>query len=181
LKPNDKIISVAQDGAEPVEIIGMKLRKIVDMIRGAKGTRVHLVIQPGAATDSSVRKEIVITRDVVKLNSARARAAVFQVPGADEKPVSLGVVTLPAFYGPADDGDTDADGDKTSASDDVKKLVLQLKQAGIQGLVLDLRHNGGGYLSEAINVAGLFIHKGPVVQVKSSECDVQVESGSAEG
>lgn len=178
LKPNDKIIAVAQDGGEPVEIIGMKLRKIVDMIRGAKGTKVHLIVQPANATDSSVRKEVVITRDVVKLDSARARAAVFQVPGPDGKPVPLGVVTLPAFYGPGEDGDTDAD--KTSASDDVDKLVIELKQAGIQGLVLDLRHNGGGYLSEAIRLASLFIHRGPVVQVRSSEGEIEVESDTAE-
>jgi carboxyl-terminal processing protease len=178
LKPNDKIIAVGQDGTEPVEIIGFKLRKIVDMIRGGKGTRVHLIVQPASATDTSVRKEIVITRDVVKLDSARARAAVFQVPGPGGKTVPLGVVTLPAFYGPGEEGDTDAD--KTSASDDVAKLVDQLKQAGIQGLVLDLRHNGGGYLSEAIRLASLFIHRGPVVQVRSSEGEIQVESDDAE-
>jgi carboxyl-terminal processing protease len=178
LKPGDKIVAVAQDGVEPVEIIGMKLRKIVDMIRGNKGTRVHLIVQPADATDSSVRKEIIITRDVVKLNSARARAAVFQVPGADGQPQPLGVVTLPAFYGPADEGDTD--NDKTSASEDVAKLVVQLKQAGVKGLVLDLRHNGGGYLSEAIELAGLFIHKGPVVQVKGYDGEVQVDTDRAE-
>jgi carboxyl-terminal processing protease len=178
LKPNDKIIAVAQGNAEPVEIIGMKLRKIVDQIRGAKGTVVRLVVQPSEATDSSVRKVISITRDVVKLESARARAAVFQVPGADGKPVPLGVVTLPAFYGPSEDGDTDSD--RMSASADVAKLVAQLKQASIKGLVLDLRHNGGGYLSEAIELAGLFIHKGPVVQVKGYEGDVQIDSDKAE-
>jgi carboxyl-terminal processing protease len=178
LKPNDKIIAVAQNDAEPVEIIGMKLRKIVDMIRGSKGTRVRLIVQPSSATDSSARKEIVITRDVVKLDSARARAAVFQVPGADGKTVPLGVITLPAFYGNGDEGDTD--GDKASASEDVAKLIVQLKQAGIQGLVLDMRHNGGGFLSEAIELAGLFIHKGPVVQVKDYEGEVQVDSDKAE-
>jgi len=177
LKPNDKIISVAQEGGEPVEIIGMKLRKIVDQIRGAKGTKVRLIVQPGDATDSSVRKEIVITRDVVKLDSARARAAVFQVPGADGKLVPLGVITLPAFYGAADDGDTDSD---SSASGDVAKLLVDLKQSNVQGLVLDLRHNGGGFLSEAIELAGLFIHKGPVVQVRNYEGDIQVDSDKAE-
>ena len=178
LKPNDKIIAVAQDGAEPVEIIGMKLRKIVDQIRGSKGSKVHLIVQPASATDSSARKEIIITRDVVKLDSARARAAVFQVPGADGKPVAMGVVTLPAFYGPAEEGDTDAD--RTSASEDVAKLLVQLKQAQVQGLVLDLRHNGGGYLSEAIELAGLFIHKGPVVQVRNYSGEVTIDSDKAE-
>jgi carboxyl-terminal processing protease len=178
LKPNDKILAVAQGSSEPVEIIGMKLRKIVDQIRGTKGTRVRLLVQPANATDTSVRKEIVITRDVVKLESARARAAVFQVPGADGKTVPLGVITLPAFYGPSEEGDTD--GDRMSASEDVAKLITQLKQSDIKGLVLDLRHNGGGYLSEAIELAGLFIHKGPVVQVKGYEGDVQIDSDKTE-
>jgi carboxyl-terminal processing protease len=178
LKPNDKIIAVAQGDAEPVEIIGMKLRKIVDQIRGDKGTKVRLIVQPAEATDSSIRKEIDITRDVVKLDSARARAAVFQVPGPDGKAVPLGVITLPEFYGPADDGDTDSD--KTSASQDVAKLIGDLKQAKVQGIVLDLRHNGGGYLSEAIELAGLFIHQGPVVQVKGYDGDITVDTDKAE-
>ncbi len=178
LKPNDKIIEVAQDGQEPVEIIGMKLRKIVEQIRGSKGTKVHLIVQPGDATDSSARKEIIITRDIVKLDSARARAAVFQVPVDGGKTIPLGVITLPEFYGPADEGDTDAN--KTSASQDCARLIVQLKQAGVQGIVLDLRHNGGGFLSEAIELAGLFIHKGPVVQVKNYEGEIQVDSDKAE-
>jgi carboxyl-terminal processing protease len=174
LKPNDKIISVAEKGGEPVEIIGMKLRKIVDKIRGKKGTDVSLIVQPGEATDSSVRKEIIITRDTVKLNSARARGAVFDLPAADGKTQPVGVITLPAFYGPADEGDTDAE--KTTASKDVARLIEQLKQQGIQGLVLDLRRNGGGYLTEAIELAGLFIQKGPVVQVKNYNGEIHVDS-----
>jgi carboxyl-terminal processing protease len=176
LKPNDKIIAVAEKGGEPVEILGMKLRKIVDKIRGKKGTEVSLTIQPGDATDSSVRKEIVITRDTVKLNSARARAAVFEVPseGAEGTPQTLGVITLPAFYSEGDDGDTDSE--RSSATKDVARLIEQLKQQGIQGLVLDLRRNGGGYLSEAIDLAGLFIQKGPVVQVKNFTGEIHVDS-----
>jgi carboxyl-terminal processing protease len=174
LKPNDKIFSVAEKGGEPVEIIGMKLRKIVDKIRGKKGTDVSLIVQPADATDSSVRKEIIITRDTVKLNSARARGAVFEVPDSEGKNQPLGVITLPAFYGPADEGDTDAE--KTTASKDVARLIEQLKQQGIQGLVLDLRRNGGGYLTEAIELAGLFIQKGPVVQVKNYNGEIHVDS-----
>lgn len=174
LKPNDKILAVAEKGAEPLEIIGMKLRKIVDKIRGKKGTQVVLTVQPADASDSSVRKEIIITRDTVKLNSARARGAVFDLPGNDGKTQPIGVITLPAFYGPADDGDTD--GEKTTASRDVARLVGQLKAQGIQGLVLDLRRNGGGFLTEAIELAGLFISRGPIVQVKNYNGEIHVDS-----
>lgn len=205
LKPNDKIISVAQDGAEPVDIIGMKLRKVVNMIRGQKGTKVRLTVQPAGATDTSARKSIVITRDVVKLNSARAHAAIFQVPAttaaalgaavtaasgtmlvgatAATPPaaavppatVPIGVITLPEFYGPADDSASD----RTSASRDTAALIQKLKAAGIQALVLDLRNNGGGFLGEAINLAGLFIPAGPVVQVRDSDGRRTVDSSDA--
>lgn len=176
LKLNDKIVAVAQDDAEPVEIIGMKLRKIVDMIRGKKGTKVRLIVEPADATDSSQRKTVVITRDVVKLNSARAHAAVFQVPGPNGVAEPLGVISLPSFYGPGDSGDDEAD--KTTATKDVAKLIDELKAAGIKGLVLDLRHNGGGFLSEAVGIAGLFIHAGPVVQVKNYAGEIQVDSNT---
>ena len=180
LKPQDKIISVAQIGGEPVEVMGMKIRKIVDMIRGAKDTKVRLIVQPADATDPSARREIVITRDVVKLNSARAHAAIFQVPNAADgvlKPV--GVITLPTFYGPAEDGDTDAS-EKSGTTEDVARLIDQLTKAGISSLVLDLRHNGGGYLTEAIDLTGLFISKGPVVQVKSYSGDIQVDRDNSD-
>jgi carboxyl-terminal processing protease len=175
LKPGDKIIAVGQTGREPVEILGMRLRKIVEMIRGEKGTDVHLTVQPAEATDPSVRKEIIINRDVVKLNSARAHAAVFQVPGPDGKNQPLGVITLPAFYSEGSDND-DAPAEKTSASKDVARLIEQLKSAGVKGLVLDLRHNGGGFLTEAIELAGLFIKQGPIVQVKNYQGEIQVDN-----
>lgn len=175
LKPNDRIISVGQTGAEPVEVIGMKLRKVVEMIRGEKSSQVHLFIQPADATDPSARRTIIITRDVVKLNSQRAHAAIFQVPGTDNLPRPLGVITLPTFYGPAAEGDTDSDGGKTGATQDIARLIGQIKEAGIDGLVLDLRRNGGGYLNEAIDLAGLFIKSGPVVQVKDYTGSIQVD------
>jgi carboxyl-terminal processing protease len=171
LKPNDKIISVAQTGQEPVEIIGMKLRKIVEIIRGEKGTDVHLIVQPAEAADVSARKEVVITRDLVKLEAQRAHAAVFQVPGPDGKEQALGVITLPAFY-----NSDEPDAEKASASKDVARLIEQLTQAKVQGIVLDLRRNGGGYLSEAIDLAGLFIKQGPVVQVKNYNGEIQVDN-----
>lgn len=175
LKPNDKILAVAQGDGEPIEVIGMKLRKIVNLIRGTKGTEVRLTVQPSEATDSSARRVIAISRDVVKLNSARARAAVFDVPDATgTATVPLGVITLPTFYGPADSEDPTAE--KTSATKDVARLIGQLKEAGIQGLVLDLRRNGGGYLSEAVELAGLFIPQGPVVQVKNHAGEIQIDN-----
>lgn len=153
----------------------MKLRKVVEMIRGTKGSQVKLIVEPADATDASTRKEITIVRDVVKLNSARARAAVFQVPDATgQTTVPLGVITLPAFYGPADSEDPEAE--KTSATKDVARLIEQLKDAGIKGLVLDLRHNGGGYLSEAVDLTGLFISRGPVVQVKNYAGEIQIDN-----
>jgi len=173
IKPNDKILSVAQAETEPVEIIGMKLRKIVAQIRGTKGSKVTLTIQPADATDPATRKVVTLTRDLVKINSSRAHGAIFHVPGADGATVPLGVITLPAFYGPSDSKEPEAE--KISATKDVAALIGQLKTAGIQGLVLDLRHNGGGFLTEAVGLTGLFIAQGPVVQVKDSAGEIQVD------
>ena len=172
LKPNDKIVAVAQEGAEPVEVIGMKLRKIVDMIRGTKGTRVHLTIEPSAGGGSVIRKEVLLTRDVVNLDSARAHAAIFEVPNAEGKIVSLGVITLPTFYGPDMSGEGKA---QNSATKDIEELVKRLKSANVKGIVLDLRRNGGGLLSEAISLTGLFIKQGPVVQVRSYSGEIKVD------
>jgi carboxyl-terminal processing protease len=175
LQPNDKIISVSQTGGESVDVIGMKLHRIVNLIRGPKGTQVHLTVIPADATDPSTRKEIVITRDVVKLNSARAHAAIFDVPSADGKSTTpLGVISLPSFYGPTDD--EAGEDENTSATKDIAKLITQLQAAGIKGLVLDLRHNGGGLLSEAVSIAGLFIGHGPVVQVRDDQGGIKVDS-----
>lgn len=174
LKPNDKIIAVAQEGEEPVEIIGMKLRKIVDMIRGAKGTPVRLIIEPGAVGDATAtRKEITLVRNVVNLDSSRAHAAIFEVPDAAGNTAPIGVITLPTFYGP----DVSSDGKaQNSATKDVEELIKRLKTANIKGLVLDLRRNGGGLLSEAISLTGLFIEKGPVVQVRSYSGEIKVDN-----
>ena len=179
LHANDKIIAVAQAGGEPVEVIGMKLRKIVEMIRGNKDTQVHLILQPADATDASARKEIVLTRDLVKIESSRAHGAIFDVPDADGKITPVGVITLPNFYN-ANDGDTDSS-EQTSASKDVAALLKRLQDAGAKGIVLDLRHNGGGLLSEAIDLTGLFVGKGPVVQVKDYQNRVTVDSDDNPG
>ncbi len=176
LKSNDKIIAVGQVGAsagEPVDVIGMKLRKIVEMIRGAKGTQVRLIVQPAESVDGSSRSEIVITRDVVNLDSARAKGAIFEVPDHEGNIKPIGVISLPTFYGP----DSGSDGKlQNSATKDVAELVRRLQESGIEGIVLDLRNNGGGLLSEAIELTGLFIPKGPVVQVRNYYGDVKIDS-----
>lgn len=171
LKPNDKILAVAQADSEFVEVVGMKLRRIVQMIRGEKGTKVRLLIQPADAEDAAVRKEIVIVRDLINLDSARAHAAVFQVPSIDGQARSLGVITLPTFYG-RDSRDSQ---DQNSATEDIKTLIAKLKEQKIEGLVLDLRRNGGGLLGEAVSLTGLFIPAGPVVQVKNYAGEVKIE------
>jgi carboxyl-terminal processing protease len=177
LQPNDKIVTVASGDGEPIDIIGMKLRKVVDLIRGQKGTKVKLTVIPAGVTDGSVHKEITIVRDVVKLNSARARAAIYEVPGTGGEIVPIGVITLPSFYGLSDDDENGSgDEERTSATKDVAELINRLDAAGIKALVLDLRGNGGGLLSEAIDLTGLFINKGPVVQVKSYSGEVQVDN-----
>jgi carboxyl-terminal processing protease len=122
-----------------------------------------------------VRKEITIVRDVVKLNSARARAAIYQVPGGNGEAVPMGVITLPSFYGLSDEEENPGSEERTSATKDVAELINRLDAAGIKALVLDLRNNGGGLLSEAIDLTGLFINKGPVVQVKSVTGEIQVD------
>ena len=174
---NDRIVAVKPAGStEAIDIIGMKLRKIVDLIRGEKGSKVTLTLVPAAVTDGSGHREVTIERDVVKLNSARARAAIYEVPGADGVIAPIGVITLPSFYGlSGSDADEAGPEERTSATQDVAELINRLDAAGIKALVLDLRRNGGGLLSEAINLTGLFVDKGPVVQVKSFTGEVQVD------
>jgi carboxyl-terminal processing protease len=169
IRTNDKIIAVQQEGGESIEVIGMKLRRIVDMIRGAKGTKVILTIAPHDAADASTTKRVQIIRDVIKLDEARATAAIYDMPGADNQTVPVGVVTLNSFYGPSEDS-------TATATQDVAELIGKLKKEGIKALVVDLRRNGGGLLSEAVDLTGLFIDQGPVVQVRDSMGRLQVDS-----
>ena len=174
IRVNDKIVAVQQPGAENIEVIGMKLRRIVDLIRGDKGTKVTLTILPHDAPDATKTKQIVITRDIIKLNSARASASIYDVPGEDGQIVPVGVITLNSFYGPPDES---AESDvKSTATQDVAELIGKLKQQGMKALVIDLRRNGGGLLSEAVDLTGLFISQGPVVQERDFQGQVTVDS-----
>ncbi len=159
---DDQIIAVAQgEDGEFVDVIGMKLRKIVKMIRGEKGTTVRLKIRPADAPDPATRAEVELVRDEVRLTANLASARLYQVPGEDGT-VSIGVIHLPSFYGAEDPS-------QPNSSSDVEELIAKLKDLGVEGLILDLRGNGGGLLGEAVELAGLFIPSGPVVQVKTVE------------
>ncbi len=174
IKTNDKILAVKQTGAEPVEVLGMKLRRIVDMIRGPKESKVVLTIQPHDSADTAKTKQVALTRDLIKINSSRAQAAVYEVPAADGQISPVGVITLNSFYGPSEDS---TQGElKSTCSKDVAELIGKLKKEGIKALVIDLRRNGGGLLSEAVELTGLFIGQGPVVQVKDSLGRTTVDS-----
>lgn len=152
LKPKDRIVAVGQADAEPVDCVDMKLGEVVDMIRGKKGTEVRLIVIPVGAASDAERKEIRIVRDEIKLKESYAYARIVEHVGPDGKPQRLGVIELPQFY------------QKCAA--DVEKLIGRLKKENIAGLILDLRRNGGGLLNEAVELTGLFIKRGPVVQVR---------------
>jgi len=165
LKANDKIIGVGQgkDG-EIVDVIGWRLDDVVDLIRGKKNTVVRLEIMPGTAADAQQTKVVSITRDTVKLEEQAASKKIIELNGYGKK-YRLGVIDIPKFY---IDFDAASKGDPNykSTTRDVKKLIQELKKEGIDGIVIDLRDNGGGSLREVNELIGIFIKEGPTVQVK---------------
>mgnify|MGYP001414842620 FL=1 len=163
LKAEDQILGVAQGGEEFDDVVDMQLRYIVRKIKGKKGTTVRLLIRPGEAADPSVRKIVPIVRGEVKLTANLATGKLISVPAGDDETVPVGVIELPSFYGNIGAGST-----LTTTTDDVSELIRKLNTAGAEGIILDLRMNGGGLLSEAVRLAGLFIPIGPVVQVRDS-------------
>ena len=174
LKVGDRIVAVAQGDREFVEVIDLKLDKVVNMIRGKKGTRVRLQVIPSHAADPSARKIIEIVRDEVKIKDQEAKAYLIEKPDpAGGEPYRIGWITLPGFYG-------DMDGSK-STTEDVRILLKRLKNEKISALVIDIRRNGGGYLTEATKLTGLFIKKGPVVQVKDANGKIEVLSAEESG
>jgi carboxyl-terminal processing protease len=178
LQVNDRIAAVAQ-GDNPFEdTVDLKLDKVVEKIRGQKGTTVRLLVVPANATDVSQRNVIEIVRDQVQLKDQEARAELIQMPSDDgHAPARIGWITLPSFY--SSNVDPSRGGERKSTTEDVSLLLNRLTAEGIDGLVIDLRRDGGGSLEEAINLTGLFIPEGPVVQVKDTNGRVSVQADNS--
>lgn len=165
LKAGDKIIAVAQEDEDPVSILHWPLYKAVRLIRGEKDSKVTLTVIPASDRNGTRTKKIDLIRDEVKLEEQAAKRDLHEITTPAGETRKLGVITLPDFY--ADFKATSAkQADARRASTDVKKLINELREEKIEGLILDLRNNGGGSLVEAIEIAGLFITSGPIVQVK---------------
>ncbi|WP_172147119.1 MULTISPECIES: carboxy terminal-processing peptidase [Pseudomonas] len=173
IAPADKIIGVAQGSDEMVDVIGWRLDEVVKLIRGPKGSLVRLEVIPASnAPNDETSKVVNITREAVKLEEQAAKKSVLQLTheGRDYK---LGIIEIPAFY-----LDFKAfragDPDYKSTTRDVKRLIAELEQEKVDGVVIDLRNNGGGSLQEATELTGLFIDQGPTVLVRNSDGRVDV-------
>ena len=172
LQPEDKIVGVGQDDTgEIVDVVGWRIDDVVDLIRGPKGSKVRLEIIPSSALNDSETEEVLIVRNVVKLEDQAAEKKIITLE-RDTKDYKVGVIELPAFY-----FDFDAyqkrDYNYKSSSKDVKRLIKELNKENIDGLIVDLRNNGGGSLYEANALAHLFLGRGTTVQVKSSNGNIQ--------
>lgn len=161
LQPGDKIIAVAQGEEEAVDVLHWPLYKTVRLIRGDKGTKVVLTVIP--ASDPNSVALIDIVRDEVKLEEQAAKGELRTITGEDGAETKVGVISLPDFYADFKGG---ANRESTSCTRDVQRLLNELVGEGAEGIILDLRNNGGGSLPEAISLTGLFIETGPVVQVR---------------
>lgn len=167
IKPADKIIAVGQDkDGEMVDVVGWRLDDVVDLIRGPKGSLVRLQLLTSDATGTSTEAEIQLVRDTIKLEDKAAKKKIIEVKRGGQT-LKVGVIELPTFYL---DFDAYYSGDKNyrSSSRDVKNLIAELKKENIHALIMDLRNNGGGSLDEVETITGLFIKRGPVVQVRKS-------------
>ena len=174
IKEEDRIVAVAQgDEGEFVDVVGWRLDDTIQLIRGKKGTVVRLSILKKEDGINAIPKEIRLVRDKVKLEEQAAKDEIINIE-ENGKPFKLGVIKLPSFYSDFEAA-RNGDPDYKSTTKDVKKILSKFKNEKVDGVILDLRNNGGGSLQEAISLTGLFIKDGPVVQVKNSNGEVEVD------
>ncbi|MFC0676658.1 carboxy terminal-processing peptidase [Lysobacter korlensis] len=183
VKPGDRVVAVGQGESGPMEdVVGWRIDDVVAKIRGEKGTKVRLDVIPAEADLDSKPARVVMVREKVRLEDQAAKSEILTIPagasGQAEK--RIGVIELPGFYQDFE-GRRLNKGDYASATRDVAKLLAKLRAENVDGVVLDLRNNGGGSLNEAIELTGLFIDRGPVVQVRESGGRVSVESDQDAG
>ena len=177
LNAGDRIISVGQNGDRPlVDVIGWRLDDVVDLIRGPKSTVVRLEILPLQKGPDASGRIISIVRDTIRLEEQAAQKSVISVDRGDHV-YRIGVIDLPTFYVDFD-GRSSGQADYRSTTRDVSRLVKELQAENIDGLIIDLRGNGGGALTEATTLTGLFIEQGPIVQVKDAKGRVRVKHDS---
>jgi carboxyl-terminal processing protease len=180
LKPGDRIVAVGQGEKGPmVDVVGWRLDDVVDLIRGPKDSIVRLDVLPAEVGIDGEHVLLTLSRQKVKLEEQAARKQVIEF-GEGEDLRRVGVISLPAFYQDFEGRRRD-EPDYRSATRDVARLLGELREAGVEGVVIDLRDNGGGSLNEAVELTGLFIDTGPVVQVKDAGRRVSVESDSKAG
>ncbi len=181
LTTNDRILAVGQDKAgEMVDVVGWRLDDVVDKIRGPQGTFVRLLIQPGNAPPGAQERVVTLPRAKITLEAQAAKKELRKIRRGEQE-LKIGVITVPSFY---QDYNARAAGDKDyrSTTRDVRKLIEEFKKdGGVDGLVLDLRENGGGHLSEAIGLVNLFVPKGPVVQLRETGGRVEVLESEDQG
>ncbi|MEY4632403.1 MAG: Tail-specific protease precursor [Pseudomonadota bacterium] len=172
LKADDKIIAVAQGKEAPVDVIDMELREVVKLIRGTRGTEVRLTILR-EAKGKSIQLVVPVVRDKIQLTDRAAKSKVYRAEigatgGQPARKISIGVISLPSFYMDFE-GRQNRESNFTSSSADMLRELKKMREQKVDGVVVDLRSNGGGSLDEAINVAGLFTGKGPQVQIRGSD------------
>ncbi|MCZ6827607.1 MAG: carboxy terminal-processing peptidase [Gammaproteobacteria bacterium] len=173
LSPNDRITAVGQnDDGEMVDVVGWRLDDVVELIRGPGGTVVRLQILEAGAVPGSEEKILRLVRDKIKLEAQAAQKEIITIPRGDQE-LRIGVITVPSFY---QDFEARMAGDEnyTSTTRDVRRLLQELEKEGIDGLLMDLRSNGGGHLTEAQELSGLFIEDGPVVQVRQTNGRIEI-------
>jgi len=165
LHAEDRIIGVAQGDEGSIEdVVGWRIDDVVDLIRGPKGSKVRLQILAKDSGLDGPSKEIIISRDRVKLEKQQVKKSIIELPNGN-KTTRIGVITIPMFYVDFDAADR-GDKDYRSTTRDTRVVLEELQAEGIDGLIVDLRGNGGGSLTEAVSLTGLFIRSGPVVQVR---------------